>query len=550
MPLVLSVLRCPDQSVPEQRRVPGGEYVLGRGTDCDWALNDPDRVLSKRHCAVEFLSGAWQVRDLSTNGTFLNGAGEPVGRDQVRTLRDGDRLRLGPYEIECRVEDEASYGSGRWQSSNAIPDPMTSAPVSDIFSAPLPGLSPAGGPPIGNAPLLPADFDPFAPEDPGPVMPDHRPSTNDVFTPPRAMMPDLLPNDWDAPSKPPAPPPADPFAHIPDPFADAPPPPPMAMPAPVTSSATKLPDPFADLGLPPAEKLPDPFADLGLPAAAPAPPAPAPGFDTRLPDPFADLPPLSPVAAPLAAATAASHNPFAEPAGVPSASLPAPFAEAPPPVVAAAPIATPVMAPVVAPMAAPPSHTPPAVSGDGLHAALAIIHEAAGIGPPQGNIDPAAALAAVGAGMRAAVSGMRGLLIARADVKREFRIEQTMLRAAGNNPVKFAATDEAAVLALLGPKGNGPAALRETVQDLTAHQIATLAATQAAAKALLAKLAPGGLEADIPSGGIMPGAREKKLWEAYRKLHQQVTDQFEDDFDSAFGKAFARAYEEAARSGK
>ena len=77
-----------------------------------------------------------------------------------------------------------------------------------------------------------------------------------------------------------------------------------------------------------------------------------------------------------------------------------------------------------------------------------------------------------------------------------------------------------------------------------------LAATQAAAKALLAKLAPGGLEADIPSGGIMPGAREKKLWEAYRKLHQQVTDQFEDDFDSAFGKAFARAYEEAARSGK
>lgn len=530
MPLVLSVLRCPDQSVPEQRRVPGGEYVLGRGTDCDWALNDPDRVLSKRHCAVEFLSGAWQVRDLSTNGTFLNGSGEPVGRDQVRTLRDGDRLRLGPYEIECRVEEEASYGSGRWQSSNAIPDPMTSAPVSDIFSAPLPGLSPAGGPPMGNAPLLPADFDPFAPEDPGPVMPDHRPSMNDVFTPPRAMMPDLLPNDWDAPSKPPAPPPADPFAHIPDPFADAPPP----APARVTSSATKLPDPFADLGLP----------------AAAAPPPPSPVFDTRLPDPFADLPPASPVAAPLAAPAVASRNPFAEPAGVPSASLPDPFAEAPPPAAAAAPIAAPAVAPVMAPMAAPPSHTPPPTSSDSLHAALAIIHEAAGIGPPQGNIDPAAALAAVGAGMRAAVSGMRGLLIARADVKREFRIEQTMLRAAGNNPVKFAATDEAAVLALLGPRGNGPAALRETVQDLTAHQIATLAATQAAAKALLAKLAPGELEAEIPSGGIMPGAREKKLWEAYRKLHQQVTDQFEDDFDSAFGKAFARAYEEAARSGK
>ena len=517
MPLVLSVLRCPDRSVPEQRRVPGGEYVLGRGTECDWVLPDPDRVLSKRHCAVEFLSGGWQVRDLSTNGTFLNGGNDPVGRDQTRNLRDGDRLRLGAYEIECRVEDEAQYGSGRWQSSNAIPDPMAPAEVSDIFSVPLPGLSPAGGPPQGNAPLLPADFDPFVPEDPGPVMPDHRPSTNDVFTPPRATMPDLLPNDWDAPSAKPATvaPVADPFADLPDPFADAPPPPRGASPPPVAPVAS-LPDPFADAPPPApsvlAEKLPDPFADLGLP-----PP-------TIRPTPRAE--PRTIVAPPLAAAPIipALADPFAE-AGVSS---------------------TPAFAP---PPAAPPPFAHP-VSGDGLLAALAVIHQAAGLPPPPPGTDAAASLAAVGAGMRAAVSGMRGLLIARADVKREFRIEQTMLRAAGNNPVKFAATDEAALLALLGPKGNGPAALKETVQDLTAHQVATVAATQAAAKALLSRLAPAPLEAEIPSGGIMPGAREKKLWEAYRKLHQQVTDQFEDDFDSAFGKAFARAYEETARGAK
>ncbi len=503
MPLVLSVLRCPDRSVPEQRRVPGGEYVLGRGAECDWMLPDPDRVLSKRHCAVEFLSGGWQVRDLSTNGTFLNDSGEAVGRDQTRNLRDGDRIRVGAYEIECRVEEEAQYGSGRWQSSKAIPDPMAPAPVSDIFSAPLPGLSPAGGPPQGNAPLLPADFDPFAAEDPGPVMPDHRPSTNDVFTPPRATMPDLLPTDWDAPSA--KRPLADPFADLPDPFAEAPPPARGTPPLPVAPVA-KLPDAFAELGLPPAERLVDPFADIGLP-----PPTKSPGTTM---------------------AAAALADPFAE-AGIPSiAPLSLPTALTPN-----------VQHPISTPAAQP-------VSGDGLMAALSLIHEAAGLGPPAPGTDAAAALAAVGAGMRAAVSGMRGLLIARADVKREFRIEQTMLRAAGNNPVKFAATDEAALLALLGPKGNGPAALKETVQDLTAHQVATIAATQAAAKALLARLAPAPLEAEIPSGGIMPGAREKKLWEAYRKLHQQVTDQFEDDFDSAFGKAFARAYEEAARGGR
>jgi type VI secretion system FHA domain protein len=614
MPLVLSVLRCPDQSVPEQRRVQGGEYVLGRGAECDWVLRDPDRVLSKRHCQVEFFSGGWQVRDVSTNGTFVNGGSDPVGRDQVRMLRDGDRLRLGAYEIECRVEEEAFHGTGRWQSANALPDPMAPPPVSDIFSVPLPGLTPAGGPPQGNAPLLPADFDPFAPEDPGPVMPDHRPSTNDVFTPPRAMMPDLLPQDWNAP--PPATPNAaapDPFAHLPDPFADAPPP---AAPLPdpfadlgLPSAApptAKLPDPFADLGLPsaapPAAKLPDPFADLGLPSAAPpaaklpdpfadlglpsaAPPAaklPDPFADlglpsaappaAKLPDPFADLgrPSVAPPAAKL-------PDPFAD-LGLPSAAppavkLPDPLAASPPPPMppavepptvlpaatmvgrpaAADPFAEPNYPSATLPSQAQPAPTQPAAgppTADGLLAALALIHQAAGLAPPPPGTDAAAALTAVGAGMRAAVAGLRGLLIARADVKREFRIEQTMLRAAGNNPVKFAATDEAAVLALLGPKGNGPAALRETVNDLTAHQVATVAATQAAAKALLARLAPMGLEGEIPSGGIMPGAREKKLWEAYRKLHQQVTDQFEDDFDSAFGKAFARAYEEAARGGR
>ena len=433
MVLVLSVLRCPDHAASEQRRVGGGEYVLGRSVDCDWPLQDPDRVLSKRHCVVEYLAGAWQARDISTNGTFVNSASEPLGRDRAHVLRNGDRLRLGAYEIECQVEEEAGFGGGHWRPPAGLLDSNAAAEPSDIFSAPLPGLSPAGSSPDGHAPLLPTDFNPFADEDADPVMPDHRPSTNDVFTPPRARTPDLLPDDWDAPLVPATGPGAPPPASIPpdtgDPFAEA----------------------FAEMPPPPARAT-----------FAPAAPSPA--------------------------------------------------------------------------------------SGD-LHAALAIVFRAAGLAPPPDTLDPEVALASAGTGLRAAVAGLRALLIARADVKREFRIEQTMLRAAGNNPVKFAATDEAAVLSLLS-QSNSAAALGETVQDLTAHQVATLAATQAAARALLARLAPAPLEAGTPGGGIMPGAREKRLWEAYRRLHQQVMDQFEDDFDSAFGKAFARAYEEAARSGR
>lgn len=223
----------------------------------------------------------------------------------------------------------------------------------------------------------------------------------------------------------------------------------------------------------------------------------------------------------------ATGDPFAE-EGVPSRSIPDPESIAP----AAA------TAPPLAHRAAAPAIDP--------DEALAALLRGAGITPASlhGAATPLAVFEQAGAALRAAVNGLRSLLIARADVKREFRIEQTMLRAAGNNPLKFAATDEAAMAALLTTGQQGVRSVAETVGDLTAHEVATLAATQAAAKALLGRLAPELVEEGDSGGGLF-GAREKRLWESYRRLHAKVVEQFEDDFDSAFGKEFARAYEQA-----
>jgi type VI secretion system protein ImpI/type VI secretion system protein len=524
MDLILTVIRCPDSVVPEERRVAGGDYVIGRGADANWVLPDPDRLLSKHHCVLEFRGGGWQVRDLSTNGTFVNHADQPVGRDQVRPLEDGDRLRLGPYEIEVRLAmggaqaPGAAWGGslpgagGGWEAPAPAPgwaagpaappaapswgaaEPPWGAPPpreeplqprlpGDPFLGPRPPAAGTPGLPSGSG--LPADVDPFAE---GPPMPDHRPTASDAFLPPRPMQQvPVIPDDWDlgpTPSTPPAPPPAPGGgpARIPDDWnidlSPAPAPPPRA------------PDPFA---------APPPAHPAAQPAPRPAPPPPAP------------------------------HDAFAAPPG-PALGAPAS------PVAPAHPAAA----------AAPPSRAPAA---GGAEAGLAAFLAGAGL-PPHlaAHADPDAALRALGAAFHAAIAGLRQLLIARADVKREFRIEQTMLRSAGNNPVKFAASDEQALAALLaaGPQ-NGPRAVRETIEDLTAHQVATLAATQAAARALLARLAPEGLEAQEGGGGGLFASRDKRLWEAYKRLHQQVTEQFDDDFDSAFGKAFARAYEQASR---
>ena len=128
MTLTLAMLRCPDNVAPETRTVSGGEFSIGRGPENDWVLADPERGLSKRHCVLAFRAGGWQIADLSTNGTFVNREGEPIGRGQTHDLRDGDRLRFGAYEIEIHIDSAAlaqrRRGGGRARPAERGADPL------------------------------------------------------------------------------------------------------------------------------------------------------------------------------------------------------------------------------------------------------------------------------------------------------------------------------------------------------------------------------------------------------------------------------------------
>src|SRR5690349_13576904 len=67
----------------------GSEVVVGR--DPAIGLSIPDRLMSRRHCAVQLEGGRFVVRDLnSSNGTSVNGI--PV---RERALEHGDRIRAG-----------------------------------------------------------------------------------------------------------------------------------------------------------------------------------------------------------------------------------------------------------------------------------------------------------------------------------------------------------------------------------------------------------------------------------------------------------------------
>lgn len=81
---------------------------IGRSLRNDWILPDPDRYISGRHATIDYRSGMYYLADLSTNGVYINDEKEAVGRGNPRRLYDGDRLRMGDFEISVSIDDDGS----------------------------------------------------------------------------------------------------------------------------------------------------------------------------------------------------------------------------------------------------------------------------------------------------------------------------------------------------------------------------------------------------------------------------------------------------------
>ena len=211
MTLKLVMIRCPDNVAPERREVRGGEFSIGRGRDNEWVVADPERHLSKRHCRLVYSVGDWELHDLSANGTFLNGASDPVGQGSAEKLRNGDRIKFGLYEIEVTIDEDAEGAApdrGRSLASLRPDDVAMREPLpsrSDIRHYSDSGNDarmPQSGSllDVSNSPILPADFDPLAPnQEPfAGTQPDHAPALESAFRPPQPVA--IIPDDWDVDS--------------------------------------------------------------------------------------------------------------------------------------------------------------------------------------------------------------------------------------------------------------------------------------------------------------------------------------------------------------
>jgi type VI secretion system protein ImpI len=83
---------------------------IGRAAHLDWTLPDPTRCISSKHCEIRYKDGGYWLHDVSTNGTFVNGADHRM--HAPHRLRNGDRFIVGHYIVAVTLDGEEASKEG------------------------------------------------------------------------------------------------------------------------------------------------------------------------------------------------------------------------------------------------------------------------------------------------------------------------------------------------------------------------------------------------------------------------------------------------------
>jgi type VI secretion system FHA domain protein len=489
--------------------------TIGRSTRNDWVLPDPTRVVSGTHAEIGFKDGRFVIIDRSTNGVFLNGAETSLGAGGSAPLQDGDRFLIGDFEIAVEVlaEPDAEQSLPPWpvHDQGDLPPPV----LPDDFNPDIAGW---GQTAPDQVPDLFGSID-----DLGAIRPD-RPDADDSPDAGTQQPADTLPWDlsgigeqWGAPQ--------------------------AAPPKPTGPTA-----PDADAG-PPASPL-----DAGKPTPppeVPEPPLPPNMVYEPAPEPAPRPRPKPPGPAPRSAATPPEPMPRGPAEGAGHGSEPMPDR-------GVHPGTEPDLGPLVHDHVPPPRQPAPSASpGPGaadLTPALEALLAGAGL---SGQRIPAGATPelfhAVGELLALYASGTTELLRTISEIKNTFRISQTQIQQAENNPLRWAVSPREAVRRLLAPEDDAYLSPREAVIDaissIKAHQIGSIRGMEASFKQFLSEQDPAELERGFERQG-RPGPLTNKgawCWQQYAAYHRRLTESAQDNVLELLGSAFSIAYEQQVR---
>ena len=182
-----------------------------------------------------------------------------------------------------------------------------------------------------------------------------------------------------------------------------------------------------------------------------------------------------------------------------------------------------------------------------------------GAGLPQKDVGPVEAerlLRDSGAILRAAIEGLMMLLIARAEMRKEFQAEErTMVAARDNNPLKLMSDpNEAMTFIFDTPDKTGSflepvQAIGDACEDLRAHELALMTGMRAAILGALRKFDPQAIEKALEKqgGGFSLASKKGKLWDMFLAQQEKLSHEAREDFSKVFGRDFMSAYQAQLR---
>lgn len=99
-----------------------GGTIGSQGTD--WQLNGGTQQIPPLHCEIRWTEGSFCAID-HCGQTFLNGSQQSLGRIAPVRLRDGDRLRIGAYDLQVHCHPSHSVGHTKRRSLDELLAPET-----------------------------------------------------------------------------------------------------------------------------------------------------------------------------------------------------------------------------------------------------------------------------------------------------------------------------------------------------------------------------------------------------------------------------------------
>jgi FHA domain-containing protein len=170
-----------------------GPVSVGRGSDCDLSLNDPERLISRQQARLSMgLGGTVDISNLSSSSSvFINGTELAPGR--TCTMNPSDQLLIGRYVLGLRPAANAEP---------IAPPPAEARPAVALAGRPIPPSSPASLSAYGAPAATPSGAAAPRPQPrPVPV-----PAAQPMATRPRPAQ--QIPDDFDVFAAPLPPPPA------------------------------------------------------------------------------------------------------------------------------------------------------------------------------------------------------------------------------------------------------------------------------------------------------------------------------------------------------